>query len=128
MGKEENNAFGLVYNGAIEKNEVGKVNIRPVKYEMRGLKIAANLYLPNGFDETKIYPAIVVVHPNGGVKEQVAGLYAQRLAELGYVTMAFDASYQGQSEGMPRNTDKPQNRVEDIHGLEHVLAYFLVLR
>ena len=123
MGKEENNAFGLVYNGAIEKNEVGKVNIRPVKYELRGLKIAANLYLPNGFDETKIYPAIVVAHPNGGVKEQVAGLYAQRLAELGYVTMAFDASYQGQSEGMPRNTDKPQNRVEDIHGaVDYIVA------
>lgn len=124
MSKEEMNAFGLVYDGAIEKNEDGKINIRPVKYDLRGLKIAANVYVPAGFDENGSYPAVVVAHPNGGVKEQVAGLYAQRLAELGYITMAFDASYQGQSEGMPRNTDKPQNRVEDIHGaVDFIVKY-----
>lgn len=124
MSKEAMNAFGLVYDGAIEKNEDGKINIRPVKYDLRGLKIAANVYVPAGFDENGSYPAVVVAHPNGGVKEQVAGLYAQRLAELGYITMAFDASYQGQSEGMPRNTDKPQNRVEDIHGaVDFIVKY-----
>lgn len=124
MSKEEMNAFGLVYDGAIEKNEDGKINIRPVKYDLRGLKIAANVYVPAGFDENGSYPAVVVAHPNGGVKEQVAGLYAQRLAELGYITMAFDASYQGQSEGIPRNTDKPQNRVEDIHGaVDFIVKY-----
>lgn len=124
MSKEEMNAFGLVYDGAIEKNEDGKINIRPVKYDLKGLKIAANVYVPAGFDENGSYPAVVVAHPNGGVKEQVAGLYAQRLAELGYITMAFDASYQGQSEGMPRNTDKPQNRVEDIHGaVDFIVKY-----
>lgn len=124
MNKEEMNAFGLVYDGAIEKNEDGKINIRPVKYDLRGLKIAANVYVPAGFDENGSYPAVVVAHPNGGVKEQVAGLYAQRLAELGYITMAFDASYQGQSEGIPRNTDKPQNRVEDIHGaVDFIVKY-----
>lgn len=124
MSKEEMNAFGLVYDGAIEKNEDGKINIRPVKYDLRGLKIAANVYVPAGFDENGSYPAVVVAHPNGGVKEQVAGLYAQRLAEIGYITMAFDASYQGQSEGMPRNTDKPQNRVEDIHGaVDFIVKY-----
>ncbi len=124
MSKEEMNAFGLVYDGAIEKNEEGKINIRPVKYNLRELKIAANVYVPAGFDENGSYPAVVVAHPNGGVKEQVAGLYAQRLAELGYITMAFDASYQGQSEGIPRNTDKPQNRVEDIHGaVDFIVKY-----
>ena len=116
MNKEKDNAYGLVYDGALEKNEEGKVNIHQVNYSLHGLKIAANVYTPAGYEETKKYPAIVVAHPNGGVKEQVAGLFAQRLAELGYITMAFDAAYQGQSEGMPRNTDRPQNRVEDIHG------------
>ena len=116
MNQEKDNTYGLVYDGALEKNEEGKVNIHQVNYSLHGLKIAANVYTPAGYEETKKYPAIVVAHPNGGVKEQVAGLFAQRLAELGYITMAFDAAYQGQSEGMPRNTDRPQNRVEDIHG------------
>ena len=65
-----------------------------------------------------------MAHPNGGVKEQVAGLYAQRLAEKGYITIAADASYQGASEGMPRNVDKPFYRTEDIHGMaDYISAY-----
>ena len=62
------------------------------------------------------YAAVVVAHPNGGSKDQVAGLYAQKLAEAGLVTIAFDASYQGESGGMPRRTDKPANRMGDIMG------------
>lgn len=120
----ENNPFGLVYKGAIVENVKGKVNIHPVTYTLNGLKIAANVYTPAGYEATKKYPAIVVAHPNGGVKEQVAGLYAQRLAEKGYITIAADASYQGASEGTPRNVDKPQFRTEDIHGMaDYISAY-----
>ncbi len=91
---------------------------------LNGLKISANVYTPANFDENNKYPTVVVAHPNGGVKEQVAGLYSQKLAELGYIAMAFDASYQGKSEGEPRNTDKPQNRVEDIHGaIDYIVNY-----
>ena len=79
------------------------------------LKMAGNLYLPTGMDKNKKYSAIVVVHPGGGVKEQTAGLYAQRLAESGFVALAFDASYQGESEGEPRFLDNPMNRVGDIY-------------
>lgn len=77
------NAFGLVYRGAIEKNETGKVNIRPVSYEVESIRVAANLYLPADYNENdeKKYAAVTVAHSNGGCKEQVAGLYAQRLAE-----------------------------------------------
>ncbi len=120
----ENNPFGLVYKGAIVENVKGKVNIHPVTYTLNGLKIAANVYTPAGYEATKKYPAVVVAHPNGGVKEQVAGLYAQRLAEKGYITIAADASYQGASEGTPRNVDKPFYRTEDIHGMvDYISSY-----
>lgn len=106
------NPFTLTYDHAITQNVKGKVNIHPVKYTQKhtGIEVAANVYTPANFDPAKKYPAIVVAHPNGGVKEQVAGLYAQKLAEQGYITIAFDAAYQGASGGSPRYTDKPHRR------------------
>ena len=103
------NPFTLTYDHAITQNEAGKVQIHPVKYVQKqtGIEVAANVYTPANFDPSKKYPTIVVAHPNGGVKEQVAGLYAQKLAEQGYLTIAFDAAYQGARGGAPRYTDKP---------------------
>lgn len=124
--KEIKNPFGLVYENAIEKNEKGKVQIHPVTYFLNGIEIAANVYTPAEYSEksAKKYPAIVVAHPNGGVKEQVAGLFAQRLAEAGFVTIAADASFQGASGGMPRNTDRPANRIEDIRGMVDFISKY----
>ncbi|HQY05031.1 MAG TPA: alpha/beta hydrolase [Lacunisphaera sp.] len=110
------NPFTLTYGGAITENVAGRINIHPVTYKLNGLDIAANVYTPANYDPKKTYPAVVVAHPNGGVKEQAAGLYAQRLAEQGYVTISMDAAYQGASGGQPRNVDKPAHRIEDIHG------------
>ena len=77
--------YGLVYDNAITENVVGKVNIHPVSYTVDGIRVAANVYTPSGYDPKKSYPAIVVAHPNGGVKEQVAGLFAEKLAGMGYI-------------------------------------------
>ena len=93
-------------------------------YKLNGIAISANVYTPANYDASKKYPAVVVAHPNGGVKEQASGLYAQRLAEAGYITIAADAAYQGASGGEPRHTDKPANRVEDIHGMADFIARY----
>ena len=95
-----------------------------MKYDLHGIQIAANVYTPANYDPAEKYPAVVVAHPNGGVKEQVAGLYAQRLAEQGYITITADAAYQGASGGMPRSVDKPANRIEDIHGMADYISQY----
>ncbi|HHQ4786165.1 TPA: alpha/beta hydrolase [Aeromonas hydrophila] len=118
------NPFTLAYEGAITENIKGRVNLHPVKYDLHGIQIAANVYTPADYDPAKTYPAVVVAHPNGGVKEQVAGLYAQRLAEQGYIAITADAAYQGASGGMPRSVDKPANRIEDIHGMADYLGQY----
>lgn len=118
------NPFTLVYDGAITENVKGKINIHPVTYKLNGIDISANVYTPGNYNPGNKYPAVVVAHPNGGVKEQVAGLYAQRLAEQGYIAIAADAAYQGASGGMPRNVDKPANRIEDIHGMADFITRY----
>ncbi|HEX7906403.1 MAG TPA: carboxymuconolactone decarboxylase family protein [Chitinophagaceae bacterium] len=118
------NPYGLVYDGAITENVKGKVNIKPVTYKINDITIAANVYTPPNYEPTNKYPAIVIAHPNGGVKEQVAGLYAQHLAEQGYITITADAAYQGGSGGFPRNVDKPANRIEDIHSMADFISQF----
>ncbi len=86
-----------------------------IQFDNGAIKMAGNLYLPDGFDDAGSYPAIISVHPGGGVKEQTAGLYAQKLAEHGFVTLAFDASHQGASGGEPRFLDDPMRRTADIY-------------
>lgn len=121
----QDNPWGLVYEQAITENVPGKVNIHPVKYNLDGIEIAANVYTPADYNPNeKEYPAIIVAHPNGGTKEQVAGLFAQRMAEKGYITIAADASYQGASGGEPRHTDRPANRINDIHGMADYISKY----
>ena len=122
--EQKQNPYTLVYDGAITENVKGKVNIHPVTYKIKEITIVANVYTPANFDTSKKYPTVVIAHPNGGVKEQVAGLYAQRLAEQGYLTITADAAYQGGSGGEPRNVDKPANRIEDIHAMADFISQY----
>lgn len=80
----------------------------------QGITLAAVVNFPKDFNEAKKYTAIVVSHPGGGIKEQTAGLYAKKLAENGFVTVAYDASYQGESTGEPRQLENPYVRTEDV--------------
>ena len=66
--------------------------------------MAGELFTPEHFDKTKQYPAIVRIHPGGGVKEQAAGLYVGKLAEADFVAVAYDASHQGESGGEQADT------------------------
>lgn len=88
----------------------------------QGITMVANLFFPPEFDETKSYPAIIFTHPAGGVKEQTSGLYAENLAKTNFVTIAFDASYQGESSGLPRQLENPYIRVEDISAVVDYLS------
>lgn len=79
-----------------------------------GTTLSAVINFPPEFEASQTYPAIVVSHPGGGVKEQTAGLYARKLAEYGFVTVAYDASFQGASSGEPRQLENPHIRTEDV--------------
>jgi fermentation-respiration switch protein FrsA (DUF1100 family) len=92
------------------KSEVAKTD---VKYLSNGIQLAANLYIPANYKSGKL-PAIVVSHPGSAVKEQAAGLYARHLAEMGFITLAFDCAFHGESGGEPRGLEDPSQRVEDI--------------
>ena len=90
-----------------------KVDHRKVTFHNRyGITLAADLYTPKGA-EGKL-PAIAVCGPFGAVKEQSSGLYAQKMAELGFLTIAFDPSYTGESGGTPRYVASPDINTEDF--------------
>lgn len=98
-----------------------KVNHSKVTFVNRyGITLAADMYVPK--DATGKLPAIAVCGPFGAVKEQAAGLYAQTMAERGFLTVAFDPSYTGESGGNPRNVVSPDINTEDFSAAVDFLA------
>ncbi|KRW94122.1 alpha/beta hydrolase, partial [Paracoccus sp. MKU1] len=90
-----------------------KVDHEKVSFTNRyGITLSGDLYLPK--DRTDAMPALAVGGPFGAVKEQSSGLYAQTMAERGFVTLAFDPSYTGESGGEPRNIASPDINTEDV--------------
>ena len=99
----------------------GKVNHRKVTFHNRyGITLAADLYKPKG-EEGKL-PAIAVCGPFGAVKEQSSGLYAQTMAERGFLAMAFDPSFTGESGGTPRYMASPDINTEDFQAAVDFLS------
>lgn len=97
------------------KFSTGESTMKSVKIKAPYWEIAANLYFPENFDESIQYPAIISGHPIGSCKEQTSGnVYGAALAKAGFIVIAFDASFQGESGGEPRSTENPVLRVEDF--------------
>ena len=103
------------------------MNIQTVSIQNHDMAwaISALVLTPANFDESKTYPTMISVHPFGSCKEQTSSsVYGKALADAGYVVIAFDASYQGQSGGTPSFIENPSQRVEDI---SHVIDYAVTL-
>ena len=92
------------------------------------MKVAGNLFLPKNMKEGDKYPAIIVGHPMGAVKEQSANLYATKMAERGFVTLSIDLSFWGGSEGEPRNAVLPEVYAEDFSAAVDFSRYTSVCR
>ncbi len=83
-------------------------------YNRYGIELAADLYTPKNIDKTKKYSAVAVAGPFGAVKEQASGLYAEEMAQRGFVALAFDPSFIGESGGKARNVASPDINTEDF--------------
>lgn len=93
-----------------------------VTFPNNAVTVVGHLFVPAQLDQGKKHPAIIVAHPWGGVKEQTSGLYAHRLAEQGFIALAYDATHYGESGGEPRYLENPFERVEDIRCAVDFLA------
>lgn len=88
--------------------------VRHVTFRNGSIDLAGDLHLPDGFSEQGSYAAIVIVTPGSSVKEQIGAVYGSRLAGEGFVALAFDPSFQGESGGQPRDLEDPASRIEDV--------------
>lgn len=90
------------------------LEVKSVSFKNGNLDMAGDLRLPDGFDANGQYAALVIVTPGSNVKEQIGAFYGERMSARGFVTLAFDPSYQGESGGEPRDLEDPAARAEDI--------------
>lgn len=81
--------------------------LKHTSFKNGSIDVAADLHLPDGFDEKKTYAALVIVTFGSSVKGQIGAVYGGKMAERGFVTLAFDPSYQGESGGEPRDLEDP---------------------
>ena len=109
MAKAKTNEWNKIFK---QSNEV---EIKKVNFKNRfGITLAGDMYIPKTIKKGEQYPAIAISGPFGAVKEQTSGYYAQTLAEKGFITLAFDPSYTGESSGEQRNIASPDINTEDF--------------
>ncbi|MCG8639031.1 MAG: alpha/beta fold hydrolase [Desulfobacterales bacterium] len=101
-------------NSANDSRQGNDVSVRKVWFDSEGEKVVGNLYFPVHYDSNKKYPAVIVSGSWTTVKEQMAGLYAAKLANQGFITLAFDPRNFGESGGKIRFYENPIQKVEDI--------------
>ncbi len=102
-------------DGADNFYKSGRVTAEKVVFKnLYRMDVAGSLFTPKNMSRGAKYPAIVVGHPMGAVKEQSANLYAQKMAERGFVTLAIDLSFWGESAGEPRNAVLPDVYADDF--------------
>lgn len=105
----------VVIEGADNFYKSDQVTMQKVTFKNQyNMQVAGNLFIPKALNQNAKNPAIIVGHPMGAVKEQSANLYAQKLAEQGFVTLSLDLSFWGESEGRPRNVVSPDIYAEDF--------------
>lgn len=109
-------SMALTYKAPADANNFyksDKLTMTPVTFPNQyKMEMSGDLFLPKDLDMNKKYPAIIVGHPMGAVKEQSAVLYAQKMAEMGFVTLAIDLAFWGGSQGQPRNAVSPDMYAE----------------
>lgn len=104
-----------VVEGADNFYKSDQVTMQRVTFKNQyNMLVVGNLYIPKDLNQNALNPAIIVGHPMGAVKEQSSNLYAQKLAEQGFVTLSLDLSFWGESEGQPRNVVSPDIYAEDF--------------
>jgi uncharacterized protein len=104
-------------SGGMEKGRSGKtldIGVNRVTFNSQGTQIVGNLIIPENYKRGSKLQALIFVTPATGIKEQVAGTYAEIMAESGYITLAFDHRTYGESDGEPRSTENLYMKSEDI--------------
>ena len=100
---------------AFAGDQTMKNKMKKVTFKSEGEKLVGNLFFPETFKQGDKYPAIIVATPGGGLKEQTAGIYAEKLSKKGFITLVYDSRNYGESEGEPRNLEEAPMKIGDIH-------------
>lgn len=117
----------------VPRDNQGATMKRKIEFTRDDLTLVGNLFTPEGFDENGKYNAVVVEGSFSSVKEQMAGTYAEKFAEQGFVALAFDYAHYGESAGEPRQLESPSEKLTDLQaavsyleGLPYVQAVGMV--